>query len=153
MPNIELDELHWKPNWEERADEEFLQLVEEAVSQESWVVDGNYSVVRHLVWPKATTIIWLDFPFPLVLFRAIKRSIVRVATKEPLYSSNVESFRHTFMSRESIILWVIKTHKIKRVRYTELLSSERVKGCDVRIFKSPADLESYVQALNDGPVK
>jgi len=46
---IELDSLHWLPNWQERADEEFRVLVSEAVSNTSWVVDGNYSVARDVI--------------------------------------------------------------------------------------------------------
>ena len=50
---IELDQLHWLPDWQQRPREEFKALVSKAVSSDSWVVDGNYSVARDVVWPRA----------------------------------------------------------------------------------------------------
>lgn len=74
---IELDQLHWLPDWKERPDEEFRELVNKATSSDSWVVDGNYSVARDVIWPRATKIIWLNHSFNLVLYRSITRSIKR----------------------------------------------------------------------------
>lgn len=101
---IELDQLHWLPNWQERSDESFRMLVKQATDPETWVVDGNYSVVRDIVWPRTTKIIWLNHSFTLVLYRALTRSIVRAATKKPLFADNIETFKQNFLSRESIIL-------------------------------------------------
>ena len=42
VPHIELDALHWEPNWTEAGD--FVARVERALddADEGWVVDGNY---------------------------------------------------------------------------------------------------------------
>jgi len=144
---IELDSLHWLPNWQERADEEFRVLVSEAVSNTSWVVDGNYSVARDVIWPRATQIIWLNHPFRVVLYRAITRSIYRAATKEKLFSGNVESFRQTFFSRNSIILWVLKTYHQKRRNYSNILKHVKAKGITVVELKSQSHVDDYLNNL------
>ncbi len=54
-PRIELDALHWLPNWAERDKLEFLSLVAKATEGDRWVVDGNYSFARDLLWPKQPT--------------------------------------------------------------------------------------------------
>ena len=41
-PYIQLDELHWKANWEESTDEEFFPKIEKALSSDRWILDGNY---------------------------------------------------------------------------------------------------------------
>ena len=147
VPNIALDELHWLPNWKERPTDEFFNLVKESVEGEKWVLDGNYSVVREAVWLRATTIIWLNYSFPLVLFRAIKRSIIRATTKEELFSGNVETFRQSFFSKDSIILWVIKTHHAKKREYPALLSSQLASSAEVKIFTKPSQVTEYVNSL------
>src|SRR4051812_30666730 len=53
-PYVELDNLHWGPNWTPRSRGEFEQAVREATSGNGWVVDGNYSAVQHTFWPNAT---------------------------------------------------------------------------------------------------
>ena len=36
-PVIELDELHWDQNWQEKPDEQFARLVREATSAPAWI--------------------------------------------------------------------------------------------------------------------
>ena len=47
-PHIEQDAIHWLPDWQEREDDEFRELVGTAVAADRWVVDGNYNMVRDL---------------------------------------------------------------------------------------------------------
>lgn len=141
---IELDQLHWLPNWQERPDEEFRELVNKATASVSWVVDGNYSVARDLVWPRATKIIWLNHSFRLVLYRAITRSIVRALTKKKLFAGNVESFKQTFFSGDSIILWVLKTYHKKRKNYSELLKHAETKGVKIIEFNNQAQVDDFL---------
>lgn len=147
IPHIELDQLHWSPNWVERTDTEFLSLVASEIEKADWVTDGNYAVARKLIWPNANTILWLDFSFPRVIFRAVWRSVHRAVTKEEVCSGNTESFRQSFFSRDSVILWVIKTHRANRLKYKELLSADQYKGCHVEVFSSPKQLNIYLARL------
>ncbi len=143
---IELDQLHWLPNWQERDDKGFRGLVKQATAAESWLVDGNYSVVRDIVWPRATTIIWLNHSFSLVLYRAFSRSIVRSATKKPLFAGNIETFKQTFLTRESIILWVLQTYHQKRKRYYTLLTQMKAQGIEVIEFNNQKQVDSYLKS-------
>ncbi len=144
---IELDQLHWLPDWEERLDEEFRQLVSEAISSESWVVDGNYSVARDVIWPRATKIIWLNHSFSVVLYRSVTRSIKRAATKQKLFAGNIESFKQTFFSRDSIIWWVLKTYHQKRKNYANLLKHVEAKGVTVIEFNNQSQVDDYLKNL------
>ena len=64
-------------------------------------------------------IIWLNFPFPVVLRQAIYRTIKRAYTRETICNGNTESFRKSFFSKDSILIWVLKTHKSMTERYTK----------------------------------
>ena len=63
-PAIELDAFRHGPNWSETPDEEFRAKISESLTGDSWIVDGNYSVARDIIWPRATTLVWLDYSFP-----------------------------------------------------------------------------------------
>ena len=78
IPYIELDALHWEPNWTEAPDEVMRERVRSAISGEAWVVDGNYSAIRDLVWARADTVVWLDLPLPTILARYARRTIRRL---------------------------------------------------------------------------
>ena len=107
--HIELDALYWLPNWQIREVHDFRTLVTHAIAQEQWVTDGNYRVVRDIVWGRATTVIWLNYPFWLVMGRLIRRTLRRAYTQELLFSGNRESFSKSFLHRDSI-LWYALTH-------------------------------------------
>ena len=57
---VDLDALHWEPNWQGAPLEVFRARVAEATKTGRWVVAGNYSSVRDLLWSQAEVIIWLD---------------------------------------------------------------------------------------------
>jgi len=123
-PHIELDALYWGPDWQAASEETFRRAVTEATSGEEWVVDGSYIRFRDIVWARATAVVWLNYCFPRVFTRALRRTFRRVFRREVLFSGNRESFRGAFLSRESILWWVISTYRRHRRRYRQLLESE-----------------------------
>ena len=122
-PYIELDELHWSENWTPRPREEFEDRVRRATSGEGWVVDGNYSVIRPIVWSKATHVVWLNFARSVVFSRIVWRTLRRAAAREMLWHGNRESFSKAFLSKESILLWSFTTYSKNVAKYTALRES------------------------------
>lgn len=116
LAHIELDALHWGPNWTPR--EDFPDRLAGAIAQERWVADGNYQATRELLWNRADLIIWLDYDMGVVLRRALRRTITRAWHRSPLWAGNRESFRMSFLSRESILLYVLTTWRKRRQAYT-----------------------------------
>jgi len=153
ITHIELDQLHWLPNWQERPDAEFRELVQAAITpaiagdEHSWIIDGNYSVTRDITWPQATLIIWLNHSFPLVLYRSITRSVHRAFTKKPLFAGNVESFKQSFFSADSIIWWVITTFHKKRRAYEILLKEQAKRGVEVVELKGQGQVDEFLRRL------
>jgi adenylate kinase family enzyme len=143
---IEIDALNWGPGWQPAPIELLRHRVEREIRDGDWVVVGNYDSVRDLVWPAADTLIWLDLPLGLVMTRLVRRTIKRAASKEDLWGSgNRESFRNAFFSRQSILLWALKTHRRNRLRYsTEFADLPREKRA-VRL-RSRRQIESFVKA-------
>ena len=54
-PYTELDAVNHQPDWTPLPVEEFRRQVAALTEGESWVVDGNYSAVRDIVWAHART--------------------------------------------------------------------------------------------------
>lgn len=73
LPVIHLDVLFWKPGWTESDDDEFHARVLGALAAPAWVCDGNFGGSWHLRMPLADTIVWIDQPAWLCVFRAIRR--------------------------------------------------------------------------------
>ena len=147
FPHVELDALYWQLNWTPRPPEEFRKLVEQELSQDCWITDGNYSVVRELVWSRATTVIWLNYSFPVVLWRALTRTLRRVLTREELFSGNRESLRMAFLSRESILWWVITTFHRRRRQYRQLFDTATIPELAFVEFRSPSEARHFLRGI------
>jgi adenylate kinase family enzyme len=146
-PHVELDALYWQPNWIPRPPDEFRELVAKELSQDCWVTDGNYRVERYLIWSRATTVIWLNYSFPVVLWRALTRTIRRVLTKEELFSGNRESLRIAFFSRDSILWWVLTTFHRRRKQY-RVLFDKRISSQLVYLeFRNPTEAQNCLTGL------
>lgn len=144
LAHTELDTLYWLPDWQPREEKDFRERTKKFVAQESWVIDGNYSIVRDLVWTRATTIIWLDYPFLTVFFQTVKRSFLRILSKEKVCAGNTESFQRVFFSFESIIWWVVKTHYKNKHRYSQLLKTDFVEGVDIIICRTKEEADDLM---------
>ena len=144
---IELDALFWKPNWGHTPDDEFLPIVDEATRGDRWVLDGNYSRTRPIVWPRADTIVWLDYSFPRVFGRLLWRTIRRSITKEELWIGCRERFRISFFSRESILIWCLKTYWRRRRNYPVLFSQPEHKHLRLIHLRSPRAARTWIDHL------
>ena len=153
VTHVELDALNWDPGWvdlNQTNREKFLKRVKEAVAGDAWVVDGNYSSSRDLVWPKATAVVWLDYPLWLNLWRMVKRTIPRIVTKAPLWQGNTESFRQQFLSRDSMFLWVIKTHRRRHTSLPAILAQPEHAHLTVLRHRSPRETRTWLRRIAEG---
>jgi len=143
---VELDALFWGRDWQPAPVELFRYRVECEIGEGDWIVVGNYGQVRDLVWRPADTLIWLDLPLPVVMWRLLCRTMRRVATREELWGTgNRETWRNAFFSRHSILLWALKTHRRNRRRFAiecEFLAREK----RVVRLTSPSEVEAFVSA-------
>jgi adenylate kinase family enzyme len=143
---VEMDAIFWKPDWQESSDEEFFTKLAEKLSGEHWVLDGNYNRTAAIKWARADTIIWIDYSFPRTVFQAVKRAFIRSLTKQELWqkTGNVESFKKSFLSKDSIILWTLKTYKKNRVRYSELFSNPDYRHITFVRLTSPKKAKAFI---------
>lgn len=109
-PHTEIDGLFHGPAWEPRAS--FLDDVEAFTSQDSWVTEWQYSRVRPLLAARADTLVWLDLPVRIALWRLIRRTVRRSRLRVELWNGNVEPpLRRIFVDRDHIIRWGFRTRR------------------------------------------
>ena len=142
----ELDAINWQPNWEQLDDNRLVERVGVVVDKDRWIIEGNYPSVRPLIWERADTLVWLDYPFPIVFGRLLKRTIHRNVTREDLWSGNRESGRRT-LSRESILLWCLKTYGMRRRQYSQCVADPGYSHLNVLRFRHPREVEDWLQSV------
>jgi adenylate kinase family enzyme len=144
---IELDALHHGPNWEEAPAELLQERVRAALAAapEGWVVDGSYHVkLGDLVFAQADTAILLHPSYATALSRSLRRTVRRLITREELWNGNRERLRDA-LSRNSITVWVLRTHRSRRERFRGLF--ERHPHLDVVELGGRRDVERWLQSI------
>ncbi len=147
LPVIELDAMHWMPDWTEKPWPEIRAELDPLTQRECWITDGNYSQLRDLIWPHAETIIWLDYPFLPIFFRLLIRSLQRAFLKVELWNGNHERFRNNFLSRDSLFLWLLKSRRKQRVNYPKAFKEPQHVHLQVLRFSHPKQTERWVNTL------
>ena len=149
IPHVEMDALFWGPNWTRAPAGILAQRVTEAASPDRWVLDGNYSVVRDLIWPKATGIVWLDYPLAVVLPQLFSRTVRRILRKEELWNGNRERFHAQFMSRDSLFLWLLRTHRRRSKQLGALLQQPEYAHLEVVRLRSSKQTKRWLRKLEE----
>jgi adenylate kinase family enzyme len=149
VPYIELDSFWHLPGWKERPMEEFRELVSRTVVMDGWVIDGNYSRVRDIVWNRADTIIWLDYPLPVILGRVTRRTFRRWQTQELLWGANRESgfWRFFLDPRDSLFWFILSNYRRRRRQANELMGPEQHPGKVVLRFTDPFEADRWLSQL------
>jgi adenylate kinase family enzyme len=76
LPVTHLDNLYWKPGWTESPLEEFRPKVEEVAAGARWVIEGNFTSASARRFARADTVVWIELPTPLCLWRAFRRMLL-----------------------------------------------------------------------------
>lgn len=150
IPSIELDAFRHGPNWSETPDDEFREKIKDSLDCDEWIVDGNYSVARDIIWPRATTLIWLDYSFPLVFWRLFWRTMTRGIMRKRLWNGNKEDLWRHFLTKDSLFLWAIRTHWSRRKSLERVLSLPDYSDVVVKRFRSARETEVWLDKMQSG---
>jgi hypothetical protein len=74
------------------------------------------------VLERADLVVWLDPPLSTILRRLWTRTLDRIRKGDELWGGNRETWRGAFLSRNSLFVWALKTHRGRRRRYAERLA-------------------------------
>lgn len=145
---VELDGLAFDPGWVRVSAEEFEERVAEATDEEGWIAPGNYYAIRHVLWPRAGTAIWLDFSYGTVIPRMARRTWRRWRSKELLWGNNRENFWAHFLPNDRSLLWfTIRTLRNRRKRLEGAMADPEWQHLSWMRFRSTRELERWVESL------
>jgi adenylate kinase family enzyme len=149
VTHVELDSIYHQPGWTQLSDEEFQARVAVATEPGAWVVDGNYSVVRDIVWDKVDTVVWFDLPYATVMVRTIGRTLRRTFTREELWNGNREPLSNllSLKPEKSIIAWAATRHGVYRRRYEDAERDPRWAGLQFVRLRSQAQADAFLQGV------
>lgn len=131
LPLVSLDHLFWKPNWEQRGQEEFDRLLQAELDKAEWIIDGNYArTLQHRI-QYADTVLFLDYNRWICTWRVIKRYLF---TKEDQAEGCKQKIDWQFFK---YVFWdYSKNNRLQTVT----IKHGNSKSVEWIIFRSPKEL-------------
>jgi adenylate kinase family enzyme len=138
LPVVHLDRLHWHPGWVGTPVEAWREIVAREIEKPEWIMDGNFGGTREMRMRAADTIILLDLPRWLCMWRVLKRSVKYYGRTRPDMTEGCnEKFDPEFL------LWVWNYRNASRKRAMSEL--EKVGEKEVIILKSRKEVSQFLE--------
>lgn len=80
---VHLDKFYWRPGWVEPPKDEWLKILEGLTARDAWIMDGNYSGSLDLRLARCDTVVFLDLPRLVCVWRIVRRWLAYRATARP----------------------------------------------------------------------
>lgn len=139
-----LDALYWKPDWVEISLEEFSKAQQEIVNQRQWIIEGNYSNTFEIRAEHADTIIYLELPLYVCLYRVFKRWLMNIGrTRLDMGEGCKEKLDWDF------IKFIYTTYYPRKRKMNERFQSYQALGSKKEIItlKSKQEVHSYLENI------
>ena len=83
LPVIHLDAHFWRPGWVEPVRRDWAAQQLDLIQQPGWIMDGYYGGTLDIRYGAADTVIFLDLPRWVCLWRVLKRRVVYHGRSRP----------------------------------------------------------------------
>lgn len=140
---VHLDVEHWRPGWVEPSKDEWKRKVEELLRGEEWIIDGNYSGTMEMRLAACDTVVFIDLPRTLCVWRALKRVVTyRHGRRPDMAEGCEESFDLKFLK------WIWDYPKRTQPKVLRLLEENaRVKR--VYRLRTRAEVEYFMREAKE----
>jgi adenylate kinase family enzyme len=141
LPLVHLDALYWQRGWIEPSKELWAQAVERLAAAEQWIMDGNYGGTLEMRLAKCDTVIFLDLPRRLCLWRVTLRRIRFHGRARPDMTQGCDE-RLTW----PFILWIWSYRRERRPKILRRLEELRQDQQAV-VLRTDAEIEAFLHSV------
>lgn len=140
LPVVHLDKLYWHPGWVKTPADEWESIVRREIGKPEWIMDGNFGGTRQMRLAACDTVIFLDLPRYLCLYRILKRTLLyRKGTRPDMAEGCHERFDPEF------ILWVWNYPNSGKRRVVAELTEHSDKK--VIVLRSKSEIEAFIHGI------
>jgi energy-coupling factor transporter ATP-binding protein EcfA2 len=138
-PHVELDALYFGPDFSTVPLSVLRERTSAAIAGDRWVTDGNKRAVRDLVWPRADTVIWLDYPLVVCLWRLGRRALWRtsVLKAQAAETNGKAGLPRQFVSAAKGVLTALRSHRGQHREYPRMFAKQEHQHLAVVRLRSP----------------
>lgn len=151
VPHVELDSLYFGPDLSTAPLSLLRERTNAAIAGDRWVTDGNKRAVRDLVWPRADTIIWLDYPFYVSLWRLAKRARTRTSSlsAQAAHTGSRSALPKQMLAAARGVLTALRSHRGQRRQYPRMFAEAANRHLAVARLRSPRAARQWLARVTE----
>lgn len=140
LPVVHLDQLWWKPGWENVSVQEFDEQLDAVLETERWIIDGNFSRTMPLRLQYCDTIVYLDYSRIQCLLGMTQRVLGNYGrVRADMAEGCPERFDWEFVK------YIWDFNKNNRVRnYTWIASAKHAKAI---VLKNRKEAKAFLESI------
>lgn len=140
LPLVHLDVLNWREGWQCVSREEFYRLLAEALEQDEWIIDGNYTRTIAPRLARCDTAICLDYPRIVCLLGVLRRVLAgHGRTRSDMGAGCPERLDWAF------VRYVWGFRRTQRKKILALLREGEACGVTVHVFRSRRQAARFLE--------
>lgn len=141
LPVVHLDKLYWHAGWVKTPADEWQAIVQRELDKPEWIMDGNFGGTRAIRLAACDTVIFLDLPRWLCMYRIVKRTIkYHKGTRPDMAEGCEERFDPEFL------LWVWNYPSSGRKRVIQEL--DELADKEIITLKSRAEVTDFLAGFS-----
>jgi hypothetical protein len=147
VPFVELDGVFHQAGWTRLPPEEFERRVELLADGPGWVMDGNYSSVRPVLWTRADTVVYPDATMATMLWRLIPRTLHRSLRHTELWNGNREKLGNLLKldPEVNLIVWSVRNFDRHRRSFRAAMVDPQWSDLTFVRLCSPTQVEIFLK--------
>ncbi|KAA0955869.1 topology modulation protein [Sporosarcina sp. ANT_H38] len=135
-----LDRLYWKPDWVEASLEDFSEAQQQVVQNAQWIIEGNYTGTINIREPHVDTVIYLELPLRVCLYRVLKRRVqYHGKVRQDIGEGCKEKMDKAFLK------FIVTTYGARKKTMIERMQRYAQEGKTVHFLKNRKQIEGFLE--------
>lgn len=110
LPVFHMDHIHWQHGWQQRPRELRKEMALAVERQAAWIFEGGFSTTYVHRMARADTLVWLDLPVGIRLWRVTKRLVrfwgqerpdMAAGCAEGIHAETLPFYRYIWQTRQT----------------------------------------------------
>jgi adenylate kinase family enzyme len=139
LPVTYMDAVMWRPGWKYIGDEETTAHIHKVSLEDTWIIEGFIDKnAQQALFEKADSLLYLDYPGWLSVWRYIKRWFKHRKNSRPELPNSPEKFSLEFLKR---VYTKKEVYRLEKLFRTVDFSSKITR------FKSSKEAENFLHSI------
>jgi hypothetical protein len=126
---------------------EYLEALGELADRPLWILDGAPYYVDDLIYRAADTVVFLDYPKPLVMLRVLRRTLAIELFRRPAGAHGPRGFA-VWRDSEHPLRWAWSSHRDRRREGRALIAGSELANAEVFHFTRPSQARHWLHELH-----